>query len=164
MAIVYYAAREGGISKNILRGMCLPDFWIFTFAILNLSLFTTHQHINFVQKTLNFAQLSAFSHHLIKIHPIYVNCALSSEMKTPSIAIPKFVKKHPKRQAHACLPWQCGYRPPIFCFKITDTASATISIKGSKHNWTHFTHRQIVYCYPEFNLCDLKNLKLFQLE
>ena len=52
--------------------------------------------------TSNFAQIGAFNHHLLKIHTIYLKWVPSSVIKPP-IAIQKFVKKHPKRQAHKCI-------------------------------------------------------------
>ena len=101
---------EGGFFGNFCTWMCLPDFKILTFAIPFLSPFTT-QYTNFVQKKHPvLIKLGAVYHNLLKMHPIYVNRALSSVTKTPT-PIPKFLKKHPKRQAHICIPCQCDNPP-----------------------------------------------------
>ena len=55
-------------------------------------------------------KLGAFYNNLPKIHTIYTIWAHSSLIKPP-IAIPNFVKKRPKRQAHIRISCQCENPP-----------------------------------------------------
>ena len=69
--------------RRITR-MCLPDFKIPIFAIPN---FVPIYHPSIFQICTKknhqiFLKLGAFYHHLLKIHPIYVNCVPSSVTKT----------------------------------------------------------------------------------
>ena len=42
--------------------------------------------------------------------------------------------------------------------------SESVSVNELKgHNWVHFAHRLLVYCYLEFRFHYLKNLKLFSI-
>ena len=49
-----------GYLEKFCMWMCLPEFKILTFAILNFVPFTTHQYVNFVKKTSNFATVGCF--------------------------------------------------------------------------------------------------------
>ena len=80
--------------------MCLPDFEILTFPI---PIFVSIHHLSTYQfrtENTQFCLNLVLYHDLLKIHPIYVDWAPSSVTKSPPIAIPKFAKKHPKRQPH----------------------------------------------------------------
>ena len=57
--------------------------------------------------------------------------------------------------------WKSTYFPQ----KSVKTSFFFVTLTSFRdHNWVHFAHRTIVFCYFEFKLCYLQNLKLFQLE
>ena len=70
----------------------------------------THQYTIFERKYPILTKLGAFYNNLPKIHLVYKILVPLSLMKNLPITIPNFTKKHPKRQAHVCIPCQCENR------------------------------------------------------
>ena len=98
----------GGYFNQFGTWMCLPDFeiWLLLYLILShlppISIPILHKKHTILLK------FDTLYHHLLKIHPIYVNWAPLSVMKTPDHCT-KIHEKHPKRQAYICIPCHCEY-------------------------------------------------------
>ena len=104
------------IRKILYVDVACQTFKILTFAIPN---FVHLPPINIpilYKKHPILLKLGALYHHLLKIHPIYVNWVPSSVMKTP-IAIPKSAKKHPKRQNTYTYTMSMWLPPRAFCIQ-----------------------------------------------
>ena len=68
---------------------------------------------HFRKKAPNFDQIGCFYNNLPKIHPVLYNLGSLVSDENPPIAIPNFVTKCPKRQAHNMhhIPCQCENLP-----------------------------------------------------
>ena len=98
-------------SKNFIRGCAYrAGLQTFDFRYYLFCRQTTHQHTNFLYKKHPILlKLGAFYANLLKIHPIYLNWAPWSVMKTRytlrSLGYTKFREKSTSKHAGSC---QCG--------------------------------------------------------
>ena len=86
--------------------ICPSKIWLF---YANFSPNHPFISIPFSRRAPILPKLDAFYNNVLKIHPIHVRAPLS--LIKPTDYYTKFSKKHLKRQAHICLPWQCKNPP-----------------------------------------------------
>ena len=113
-----------GFAK-IVRG-CAADLANLTFSIPVFAWLHTHQYTIFDRKAPNFANWVLFT-MICSNTPNLCNCGSLVSDENPPIAIPNFVKKHPKRQVHIRIPCQCE-TPCIHCiWQLTYFSNACFS-------------------------------------
>ena len=74
-----------GYFEKIFMWMCLPIFEILTFALRNFPHLPPINILILYIKHPILLKLGAFYHHLLKIHPIYVNWVPSCDENPPSL-------------------------------------------------------------------------------
>ena len=80
-----YTSMRGWFSRKICMWMCPPDYEILTLAVpICPNLPPVSIPISY-KKHLILLKLGAYYHNLLKVHPVYVNRAPSSVMKTPRL-------------------------------------------------------------------------------
>ena len=105
----------GGYFEKSCTWMCLPDFEILTFfgAIPNfVPIYHSSIYQFWTKKHPILLKLDAFYHHMLKIHPIYVNWVFSYMMKTTWSLYQNPRKSAPKRQAHRPIRIPCQREYP----------------------------------------------------
>ena len=111
--------------------MCLPDLENLTFSIPIFCLISHPSVYHFRKEAPNFDQIGCFLQWFAQYTPSFIRFGFPCLWWKPLIAIPNFVKKCPKRQAHNMhhIPCQCenppchlnaphspgNYRPILLC-------------------------------------------------
>ena len=137
----------------------MPDLENFTFFIsflfvcflpnyLPISiLFSIENH-----PVLSKSKLGPFYNNLLKYTQFMYGLGSFLSNENSPIFVPNFAKKHPKRQAFIYI-----YHVNVRTYWDYETGE----FKGSQLGT--FCPQAIVYCYLEFKLCYLRNLKLFSI-
>ena len=103
---------RGGTFTKIVRGCACRTSKIWLSLYQFFTQFPTHQYTILERKAPNFDQIGCFLQKIAQNTPNLCNLGSFVSDENPPITIPNFVKKHPKRQAHICIPCQCENPPP----------------------------------------------------